>query len=229
MRALTRLRVAVLALAVGLAFADASVVVLALPALYGEYDTTIVGVSWVITSYAVVVAAVGLALAAAGTGRSLFLTVTGLAAFAGSSAWCALAPSLGSLVAGRCLQGLGGALLLVGSHGLLHRLHPAGRRVWAAAGTVGLAVGPALGGVLTEWFEWRAIFAVQAPVAALALVVAFDRRARQAPVAVDVPAPPVGAGRVVLACLGLLGVSGGLVGALFLGVLLVIEVWQFSP
>src|SRR5262245_11277629 len=55
----SRLLTVVLTVAVALAFADASVVVLGLPDIYAEFDTTIVGVSWVITAYAIAVAVVG--------------------------------------------------------------------------------------------------------------------------------------------------------------------------
>lgn len=216
-----------LALAVVLAFADASVVVLALPDLYGEYDATVVGVSWVITSYALVVAVSGLLLAVVRRGRAVPLTLLGLGLFAAASAGCALAPTLASLIAGRCLQGLGGAALLVGSRELLETRHPGlGSRVWAVAGTAGLAIGPALGGALTEWFDWRAIFAVQAPAAALGLLVGVGPR--PTPVAPAIPVSPAG-GVGLAASAGVVATSAALVGALFLGVLLVIEVWGFSP
>jgi predicted MFS family arabinose efflux permease len=221
-----------LAAAVVLAFADASVVVLALPAMYGEYETTIVGVSWVITAYALVLAAAGFALAAAhrrGSARSL--TAGGLALFGIASAVCAAAPGVGTLVAARCAQGLGGAFLLVGALDVLRRLDPVrGRRIWTTAGTVGLAVGPTLGGVLTDLFAWRTVFVVQAPVALLSLAIL------RLPASEAVSEPPDEAGearreggRSILANAGLLLVSGALVGALFLAVLLVIEVWQFTP
>ena len=72
-------------------------------------------------------------------------------------------------------QGVGATLLLAGSLPVLAAIVPGegrARRWWALAGAVGVAVGPALGGVLTELFDWRAIFFVQAPIVAAALVVA---------------------------------------------------------
>jgi hypothetical protein len=100
-----------------------------------------------------------------------------------------------------------------------------GARRWTAAGTIGLALGPALGGVLTQAFDWRAIFVAQAPFAAVALIGLVRAPLRSSVeegwtrgLARTVPAN---------ACLGLL--FGALVGALFLAVLLVISVWDYSP
>src|SRR5205823_6983962 len=113
----------------------------------------------------------------------------------------------------------GAALLLAGSLPVL------GAKRWTLVGAFGLAVGPALGGVLTQAFDWRAIFAVQAPVAALGLLGAAGRR----PGAAVEEGPRLSLARTLPAnaCLGLL--FGALVGALFLGVLLVISVWSYSP
>jgi MFS family permease len=91
------------------------------------------------------------------------------------------------------------------------------------AGTLGTAVGPALGGILTEAFDWRAIFAVQAPLAAAAIVAVLQPDVRAL--------PPAGArGRVPLgSALALVFTYAALVGALFLAVLLVVTVWQYGP
>jgi MFS family permease len=215
-----------LVMAVGLAFADASIVVLALPRIYARFDTTIVGVSWILTAYAVIVTVVALGIAAAHRWmRPFVLVVAGLGIFAFASILCGLANSLSVLMAGRCVQGVGAALLLTGSLPVLGTLLGAARArmAWSYAATVGLAVGPALGGLLTEAFDWRSIFLIQAPIAVAALAVAISPAARTT---ATVPAR----GRpAVWPNLGLLFLSGGLVGALFLSVLLVIEVWRFSP
>src|SRR4029450_10274411 len=87
-----------------------------------------------------------------------------LALFPAASIACAAANSLAFLIAARSVQGVGAALLLAGALPVL------GPTTWTLAGTYGLAVGPALGGVLTQAFDWRAIFVAQAPVAAVALV-----------------------------------------------------------
>jgi MFS family permease len=104
------------------------------------------------------------------------------------------------------------------------------RRWWALAGAVGVAIGPALGGVLTELFAWRAIFFVQAPVAAAALVVATEPAARAQRHEGRVHGDPGTRRRdVVIANAGFALVFAALVAALFLGVLLAIEVWRYSP
>ena len=194
-----------------IAFADSSIVVLALPELYGRFHTSITGVSWIITAYNAAVAVTAFALVF--TRRSLL--PAGLLVFFAASIGCAAAGSLAFLIAARTVQGIGAALLLAGS------LRVLSARVWTLAGTFGLALGPALGGVLTQAFDWRAIFVVQAPVALLGLLGAV-----QLPSHAD-DGRPISGARRANACLALL--FGALVGALFLAVLLVISVWNYSP
>jgi MFS family permease len=220
--------------AVALAFADASVVALALPDLYAEFDTTIVGVSWVLTSYAlaVAVAAVPVALLHRRL-RPLPLVVAGIGVFTVASLAAGSAGSLEVLLVARCAQGVGATMLLGGSLPVLAAVsggEARARRWWAVAAAVGAAVGPALGGVLTQLLDWRAIFFVQAPVVAVALLVVLDPRAR----ALHDEGRLHGASGttprdVVLANVGFALVFAALVGALFLGVLLAIEVWRYSP
>jgi predicted MFS family arabinose efflux permease len=209
-----------LAAAVAVAFADSSIVVLALPELYGRFHTSIEGVSWVVTAYnlAVAVAALVLVLLVHRLNASWVLGA-GLVVFLAASIACAAAQSLGFLIGARSVQGVGAALLLVGALPVL------GRASWTAAGTFGLALGPALGGVLTQAFDWRAIFIAQAPVAALGLVGVL--RAHPHVEAEEGWRPSLARTLPANACLGLL--FGALVGALFLAVLLVISVWGYSP
>jgi predicted MFS family arabinose efflux permease len=217
------------ALAVGVAFADSSIVVLALPDLYSELDTSIVGVSWVITTYNLVLAVAAFALLPVTRRvRPTLLVVPGLVVFLGASIACGLSSTLTALVVGRGVQGLGAALVLAGSLPVFVALAGsagAGLAAWTTAATMGVAVGPALGGLLTELFDWRAIFLAQAPLAGLALVAALDARART--VGLERARPAVR--RLLVPNLGLLLISGGLVGALFLSVLLVVTVWDHGP
>ena len=217
--------VLVVAAAVAVAFADSSIVVLALPDLYSRFATSIVGVSWVITSYNVVLAGCAFALIPAirrvDTGK---LTRAGLLLFCVGSVGAAASWSLPALIIFRCLQGAGAAMLLAGALALLSVLCGSRRRglaVWIAAGTFGAALGPALGGVLTQLFDWRAIFVFQAPIALLALIAATESHSH----------PPADAGgtRRVAANLALGLLFGALVGALFLAVLLLISAWGLSP
>jgi predicted MFS family arabinose efflux permease len=215
--------------AVAIAFADSSIVVLALPELYGRFNATIEGVSWVITAYNVAVAASALALVlfAHRLSATVLLSV-GLFVFLASSIACAAAGSLSFLIGARVVEGIGAALLLAGSLPLLASLRGSaarGARLWTLAGTFGAALGPALGGVLTQLFDWRAIFVAQAPVAAIALVLVLVGH----PHAVFAQERHVPPRRTLLAntCLALL--FGSLVGVLFLAVLLVITGWGYSP
>ena len=92
--------------------------------------------------------------------------------FAAASLGCGLADSMNVLLVLRGVQALGGAALLVGSFTLLDA-GGSGRRVWTATAIFGFAAGPALGGALTQAFDWRAIFLVQAPIALAAALVAW--------------------------------------------------------
>ncbi|HEV2790514.1 MAG TPA: MFS transporter, partial [Solirubrobacterales bacterium] len=100
-----RPRVAALALAVGLVLADSSIVVLALPEIYRELDTTVAGVTWVLVSFNLVMAlaAVPAALLARRVGPGRAASV-GLAVFAGAGLACGLADDLSTLIVARCVQ-----------------------------------------------------------------------------------------------------------------------------
>ena len=169
-----RVLIAAVAASVAVAFADSSIVVLALPELYLALDTSIVGISWVITAYNLVVFIATFALLpVVRRVRPAPLVLAGLVVFLAASIACGLSDGLTFLIAARAVQGLGGAMLLAGSLPLLSGLcGSAGRgiAVWVTAGTLGATFGPAAGGLLTELFDWRAIFFAQAPVAALAIV-----------------------------------------------------------
>jgi hypothetical protein len=132
------------------------------------------------------------------------------------------------LVAARSVQGLGAALVLAGSLPVLGALAGSTERgvaVWVTAGTFGAALGPALGGVLTQAFDWRAIFVAQAPVAGAALLATVGSHVA----AILEEGWKPGLGRTMPANLGIALVFGALVGALFLGVLLVIDVFGHTP
>lgn len=216
------------AVSVAVAFADSSIVVLALPELYARFDTTIEGIAWVITSYNLVLAVCALGvLLVVHRARAHVLLATGSVVFLVASIACALAGSLTALVVARAVQGVGGALLLAGSVPVLGALAGSTARgvaIWTIAGTIGAAIGPALGGLLTQVFDWRAIFVAQAPIAGAALLATAGWHVRAI---LEEGLPPLR--RTMPANVGLALVSGSLVGALFLAVLLVIDVFGFSP
>src|SRR4029453_10602150 len=197
--------------AVAVAFADSSIVVLALPDLYGRFQTTLEGVSWVITAYNAAVAATALLLVAfVHRFRAAYVLGGGLVLFLAASTACAVAASLFFLIPPRSARAVGAARLLPGALPVL------GTRIWTLAGTYGLALGPALGGVLTQAFDWRAIFVAQAPVAAAALVGVGTSHPET--VALEGGGRSLRPTRPAHACLGLL--FGALVGGLLLDVLL---------
>jgi MFS family permease len=221
------LRTALLALAAGLVLADASVVTLALPQLLTELDTSVEGVAAVIGVYTVVLAVVLMPLerAAARYGPHV-IGAGGFALFALASLACAGAGSLPVLLTARVVQALGGAAGLAVVFELLGNTdptHPSGRRLWLGAAVLATAIGPALGGALTEAFDWRAIFLVGVPVG---LAGAGAALASRAPAATpEAPASPL----PVLPALALALVSAALTAVLFLLVLLLVAGWSVPP
>ena len=218
------MRSGLLGLAIGLALADSSIVTLALPEILGELDVRVTTVAWVLTSFNLVLAlfAVPAAYIARRRPRDAFLA--GVVVFAASSLVCGLAPSFEVLVAARCVQAVGAALVVTAALGLLSETTESdarAARVWVAAGILGAAFGPAAGGILTQLLGWESIFLVQVPFALVALIAIRGMSAR------PLPTP---AGRPHLtANAALLLLSGGLVAALFLLVLLLVSGWGMSP
>jgi MFS family permease len=221
-------------LAIGLAFADASVVVLALPQIVVRLHTSISHVTWVITVYNLALIATTVAIVpVARQLASKWALVTGLAVFGVASLGSGAATDLTQLIVWRCVQGVGGGLLLCSSLPLLASAEGNGRSTlheWATTAAFGAGVGPAIGGLLTQAFDWRAIFYAQAPVAAAAAVSALagPLRARPGHADRDESAGPRSL-PPVFANIGLAFVSAGLIGALFLATVLLINVWQVSP
>src|SRR4029453_15788688 len=166
-----------------------------LPELVGRFDASVTGVSWVLNAYNLTAAVTALVAVIARPQQKLPAAV-GAGIFAFASIVCAVSPDLVVLIVARGLQGIGGALLLVGAA----RLIPP--RDWELACALGLASGPALGGSLAQLIDWRAIFVAQVPfaVAALAVLALTPRTERSRrwalPAARDVahvlvaPAPP---------------------------------------
>jgi MFS family permease len=229
-----RPRVAALALAVGLVLADSSIVVLALPDIYRELDTSVSGVTWVLVSFNLVMAlaAVPAALVARrfGPGRTAAI---GLAVFAGAGLACGVADQLSTLVIARSIQALGGAAAVCAALELLPAAVGGERRaavVWAAAGATGAALGPAAGGILTELVSWQSIFLLQVPLALAAAVPILSVARHEASTQVLEEERKVPTGKPhLLANLALAMVSAAIAAALFLLVLLLIEGWRLTP
>ena len=205
--------------------ADASVVILALPAIYREYSAAIADVAWVITAFNLAIALAAVPAARLATRLAAGqVCAGGLVVFAGGAVACALAPSLAFLIGARAVQGVGGAAAVCAALELLPALAGGERpavRLWAIAGVAGAALGPAVGGLLTQLISWQSIFVLQVPLALIPALVVFNLGA---------PAAPARAGRPHIApniALGLL--SAGLAAVLFLLVLLLVEGWRMPP
>lgn len=219
-----------LALAVGLILSDSSVVTLGLPAILRDFDASVNAVAWVLISFNLALALVAVPGARLARGRPDGAFAVSLLGFAAACVACALAPSLGVLIAARAAQGAFGAVAVAAALELL--VLSAGREralgLWASAGVLGAAVGPAAGGFLTEWLSWEAIFALQVPVVLAALLaLAGGRRARAS--AVALPARPAAARTSLAPLVALALASAALAAALFALVILLIEGWRQAP
>ena len=216
---------------VTVAFADSSVVVLALPDLLRQFDVSITSVAWVVTAYNLSLAVVAIAYLRmpSRSSHAARAVRVGAAVFLAASVGCAVVSSVWLLVGFRVVQGAGAALVLVGALPLIRGLAGTPQRgtaLWAGAGVFGAALGPALGGVLTDVFSWRAIFVAQVPVAAVALIAAVGVRGQGVDLmTLERPGGP----RRHAASVALALASAALVGLLFLAVVQLIDVWRLTP
>ena len=156
---------------------DTTVVTIALDRIADGLHTSVTGLQWVVDGYTVVLASV---LLLSGTisdrigARRAFQA--GLLLFGVASLGCAMAPSLGVLVTVRMVQGLGGALLIPSSLALIRAAYSddAARAkaigVWGAVGATAASFGPVVGGLLSGTLGWPAVFAINVPICAAALV-----------------------------------------------------------
>ncbi|ATL84052.1 MFS transporter [Streptomyces malaysiensis subsp. malaysiensis] len=154
---------------------DVTIVNTALPQVARGLDASFTSLQWVMDIYALALAAL---LMVAGSAADLFgrrrLYLVGLAVFAISSLACGLAPDAGVLIAARAVQGLGAAAMFATNTPLLMATYSGRDRgiafgVWGGTSGAAAAVGPVLGGVLTEYVDWRAIFLVNLPLTAIAV------------------------------------------------------------
>jgi EmrB/QacA subfamily drug resistance transporter len=153
----------------------------ALPAIEGDLDVDVGSVQWVINAYALVF---GMAIVSGGRIADMFgrrrVFFIGSVLFAGFSAVGAFAPDLGFLIGARVGMGVGGALMWPAILGMTFAALPeskaglAGGIILGVAG-IGNAVGPLVGGVLTEALSWRWIFVLNVPIAAIAMLVTWRK------------------------------------------------------
>jgi MFS family permease len=219
-----RTRIWLLGAAVGIVLADSSVVTVALPDVLNRYDVEISTLAWVLTSFNLALALSALPAAFVARRRPVPVFALGVVVFAAASLTCALAPSFVVLVAGRTVQGVAGAAVVCAALDLLADATGAdapAARIWALAGIIGAACGPAAGGFLTQLLGWESIFFVQAPLILVPLLALAGAHA--APAFGPLERPHFGANAALML------VSGALVAALFLLVILLINGWRIEP
>jgi EmrB/QacA subfamily drug resistance transporter len=178
---------------------DNTVVNVALPSIQKDLGASISGLEWTVNGYTLsfaVLLATGGRLGDIFGRRRMFLT--GVVIFALSSATAGLAPDETSLVVSRIVQGVGAALMMPGTLSIITDAFPPHERgkamgTWAGVSALALAIGPVLGGFLTESVTWRAIFYINIPVAigAVAATLFAVRESRDTSVGRDVDYPGV--------------------------------------
>jgi MFS family permease len=169
---------AVVALAVGMfcVQVDFFALSLALPSMAVDLNETTTNLQWVLSAYMI---AVGAAMIPAGRLGDLRghrrIVLGGLAIFGGASLVCGLAPSFALLIVFRALQGLGAAALFTGciaaiSSAVADDHRPAAIGALFGAANIGTALGPFVGGLLSEQISWRWVFLLNVPLAVLAII-----------------------------------------------------------
>lgn len=157
---------------------DVTIVNVALPDISASLHPSLSSLQWVVDAYAVALAAL---LLTAGASADLWgrrrVYLIGLLVFAVASMLCGLAPSAGVLVAGRAVQGIGGALMFATTTALLTSVYEGRERAvafsaWGAVSASAAAVGPTLGGVLAQGWGWPSIFLVNLPIGVVTIVLA---------------------------------------------------------
>ncbi|MEW2220952.1 MFS transporter [Streptomyces sp. NPDC006990] len=158
---------------------DVTIVNTALPRMATSLDASFTSLQWVVDVYAVALAAL---LLVAGSLSDLHgrrrVFVVGMVLFALASLACGLAPDAGTLIAARAVQGVGAAAVFAANAPLITAIYQGRDRgiafgVWGAVNGAAAGCGLALGGVLTEYVDWRAVFFVNVPLTLIALWITF--------------------------------------------------------
>ena len=164
-------------LASSMAFIDATALNVVLPAIQTDLQATGSGLLWIVNSYALVTAALILLGGEIGDrwGRTRVFG-GGIALFVVASVVCGLAVTTRQLITARAIQGLGAALMIPGSLGLIAATFEPARRgraigIWSACSVIMTALGPIVGGLLADAGWWRGIFYINLPIGMIALIV----------------------------------------------------------
>ncbi len=158
---------------------DNTIVNVALPSIRHDLDASLSGLQWTVDAYSVTIAS--LLILSGSTADRLGrrrIFQTGLVLFSTGSLLCSLAPNLGSLIAFRVVQAMGGSMLNPVAMSIVTNVFtdPKERAraigIWGGVFGISLGIGPVLGGLLTETIGWRAIFWVNVPIGVAAIILA---------------------------------------------------------
>lgn len=176
-------------------FIDGSAVNVALPLVQRELTATVADLQWVVEGYTLFLSALILAGGTLGdrVGRRSIFAI-GTALFTLASLACALAPTIAFLIAARCAQGVGAALMTPGSLALITANFSGAARgraigTWSGVSAMVTAVGPVLGGWLAQTFTWRAVFLINIPLGIAVVIISVlcvpESRDEHAPKGID--------------------------------------------
>jgi EmrB/QacA subfamily drug resistance transporter len=170
---------AVLSLSLLIIGLDNTILNVALPSLQEHFDASSSTLQWIVDSYLLVFAGLLLTMGTLGDrfGRKLALQA-GLALFGGASLAVLVVDSANGLIAVRAAMGIGGALIMPATLSIISNVFPREERakaigIWAGMASMGIGLGPLMGGLLLEWFDWSSVFLLNVPVAAAAMAAGF--------------------------------------------------------
>jgi EmrB/QacA subfamily drug resistance transporter len=170
---------AVLSLSLLIIGLDNTILNVALPSLQEHFGCSSSTLQWIVDSYLLVFAVLLLTMGTLGDrfGRKRALQ-GGLVLFGGASLCVLVVDSSSQLIAVRSAMGIGGALIMPATLSIISNVFPREERskaigIWAAFAAVGIGLGPLFGGLLLEFFDWKAVFLLNVPVSAIALAAGF--------------------------------------------------------